>query len=396
LGVMCLGALIWLALEFGLRVLNLRKVPQRLPSHAPLCGWVVLYSAIGGINCILGLLFGLMYFRSSNRYSIFISAIVLFFLVSRMSRFVRGWSRLTSYALSATVAGIGLLDQIPVFPKADLQACADAVANDQRFCRELEAALPPNAMVFQLPLMNFIDGDPIRDMLSYEHIRPYLWTRQLRFSFGSVQGRTREDWQAQVADLPPDQLAKELERFGFSGLYLNRKAYADRAEKTLKALAKSGRSRLIEDAAGEQVCVALHPSPNPAWPHSDDAAQIVYKSGWVWEEPAPDGNRHWAGNRASLYFVNESQQDCSFHLTGVVTGWTDQRVEVQFQGQSLGSRPLKGGNGCRMDLRLRARPGRNYLHFLSDCQPQPPPGHPQAIRVTFAVVNTRIVRESDR
>jgi len=41
----------------------------------------------------VGLVFGLMYFRGSNRYSIFILAIALFFLVSRMSRLVRGWNR---------------------------------------------------------------------------------------------------------------------------------------------------------------------------------------------------------------------------------------------------------------------------------------------------------------
>jgi len=72
LGVVGLSAVAWLAAEFGLRVLNLRKIPRRLPSHAPLCLWVVLFSAVGGVNCFLGLFFGLMYFRASDRFSIFI------------------------------------------------------------------------------------------------------------------------------------------------------------------------------------------------------------------------------------------------------------------------------------------------------------------------------------
>ena len=337
---MGLIGLVWLAVEFGLRALNLRKSPRRLPSHAPLCLWVILYSAIGGVNCVVGLVFGILYFRGSNRYSIFISAIVLFFLVSRLSRAVRGWNRGASCALAATVAGVGLLDQLPPPSKEDTQAAAKTVHNDQRFCQALERTLPPGAMVFQLPLMNFIDGDPIRGMLSYEHVRPYLWTKHLRFSSGSVQGRPRENWQEQVAAMPITQAAKQLERYGFAGLYFNRKAYEDGAEALLKDLAKAGWSQRVEDEAREQVCVVLKPAPRPDWPHSDDAAHIVYPGKWslgtygvrdLGIRPA-----WWArGRRVSLYFVSEHKQPCWFHLTGWVAAASDRRVEIHtVAGQS--------------------------------------------------------------
>ncbi|HOX55341.1 MAG TPA: hypothetical protein P5205_01630 [Candidatus Paceibacterota bacterium] len=398
LGVVGLGALAWLAIEFGLRALNLRKAPRRLPSHAPLCLWVTLYSAVGGLNCLLGLAFGILYFRGSNRYSIFISAIVLFFLVSRMSRLVRGWSRAASYALAAGVAGIGLLDQLPPPSKEANEAVARAVQNDQAFCLALEETLPPRAMIFQLPLMNFIDGDPIGDMHAYEHMRPYLWTRHLRFSSGSVQGRRREDWQEQIAAMPIAQAARELERLGFAGLYFNRKAYTDRAEAMLRELAKSGRGQLIEDEAREQVCVVLTPSPQPAWPHSDDAAQIAYKGNWSFGSYGlrDRGNlpAWWACDRkASLYFVSEHPEPCSFHLTAIVAVASPRRVDIEFQGRTVWSRQLEPGESQLLDLRLLARPGRNYLRFINDRQVEPPVGQPHAVRVAQCLIDLQIVKE---
>jgi hypothetical protein len=399
LGVVGVGALVWLVIEFVRRAANLRQTPRRLPSHAPLSLWVILFSAVGGVNCLLGLAFGMLYFRGSNRYSIFIAAIALFFLVSRMSRLVRSWPRTASYTLAAGVAGIGLLDQLPPPSKEATQAFARVAQNDQRFCHALEETLPPGAMIFQLPLMNFIDGDPIGDMLSYEHIRPYLWTKHLRFSFGSVQGRHREDWQQQVASLPIAEVVKELERYGFAGIYFNRKAYSGESMETmLKNLAKEGRSQLIEDEAREQVCVMLHPSPHPAWPHTDDVAHVAYRGDWSFGTYGllDRGVRlaRWACNRnASLYFVNDHPQPCTFHLTAMVAASSARRVEVQFQGQTIRSLQLESGEAQPLDLHLLAAPGRNYLYFRNDHPIEAPPGQPQAMRVAQCLIDLQIVKD---
>jgi hypothetical protein len=389
LGVVGLVAVAWLAAEFGLRALNLRKIPRRLPSHVPFGLWVVFFSAVGGLNCFLGLFFGLMYFRASDRFSIFISAIALFFLVSRMSRLVRRWNRLASYAVASVVAGVGLLDQLPS-PLWDDSGALAKVGNDQRFCQVLEEQLPPGAMIFQLPLMNFIDSGPILDCHSYEHVRPYLWSKHLRFSFGSVQGRTREDWMTQVAALPPDQAVKELERLGFAGLFLNRKAYEDRAEGMLRELAKCGKSQLIEDEARDLVCVVLNPSPHPAWPHSDDSAQIVYKRGW---HGFTHGPQHWAGGNSLLYFMNDRPEGCDFHLTGTVGVFSARQVDIRFHGETIWSEQLEAKQTLPVDLRLHARPGRNYLYFKSDRKPEPLPGQPSGVRIAYGIVNLKIVKD---
>jgi phosphoglycerol transferase len=398
LGIVGAIGLAWLTIEFGLRVLNLRRTPRRLPSYAPLCLWIVLYGAIGGVNCFLGLMFGLSYFRGSNRYSLFILAIVLFFVVSRMSRLARRWNRSVSYAVAAVVAVIGLLDQLPSKSPKATQEVAKAVQNDQRFCQALEAALPSGAMIFQMPLMNFIDGEPIHKMMSYEHIRPYLWTKHLRFSFGSVQGRTREKWQQDIPSLPVEQSVKELERYGFAGLYINRKAFEDGGERVLKELEKAGRSRRIEDEAREQVCLMLNPSPNPDLPHSDMAAQIALTSRWtLGPYTVPNvGIRPalWACNpTSSLYFVSEQPEPAFFRMIGKVGVASARQVDIEYGGEVIWKWQFAPGECKTLDLRLLARPGRNYVYFRTDRALEPPPEEPQALRVAQCIVNFQIIRD---
>jgi tetratricopeptide (TPR) repeat protein len=216
----------------------------------------------------------------------------------------------------------------------------------------------------------------------------------LRFSFGSVKGRTREDWQKEVTSLPLDQAVKEFERYGFAGLCFNRKAYEDRAEGTLQELAKCGRSERIEDEAREWVCVVLNPSPHPAWPHSDDAAQIVFKRGWVLDAFDSDGSHILAaGGNSSLYFMNDHPQSCDFHLTAMMGAMSARRVAVQFDGKTLWSEQFEAKQTRPVDLRLHARPGRNYLRFTTDRDPEPLPEDPYSVRQAQRIVNLQIVKE---
>ena len=195
-----------------------------------------------------------------------------------------------------------------------------------------------------------------------------------------------------------DQAVKELERYGFAGIYLNRKALNDRGERMLNTLAKCGRSQLIEDEGRDQFCVGLNASANPAWPHSDDTAQIAYRGNWFEAKFDLSGLGgllgFWACNsKSSLYFMNDHPQVCAFHLTGVVVVPSARRVDIQFQGETVWSQQMDGSVARTLDLRLNARPGRNYLYFRNDRKPEPQPNQPQGIRVAQGIVNLQIVKD---
>ena len=90
-------------------------------------------------------------------------------------------------------------------------------------------------MLFQLPVVDFPEGPRILEATDYEHLRPYLHATRLRFSYGSDKGRPREAWQRRAEALEPEAMADALERIGFAGLLVNRKAYEDGAADAARA-----------------------------------------------------------------------------------------------------------------------------------------------------------------
>ena len=121
-------------------------------------------------------------------------------------------------------------------------------------------------MLFQLPVVDFPEGQRIRKATDYEHMRPYLHSRQLRFSYGSDKGRPREAWQQRVEALQAEPLTDALERMGFAGLLVNRKAYEDGARDLQQRLAATGRGEAFESPDRDFLFIRLRPAPSPLLP----------------------------------------------------------------------------------------------------------------------------------
>jgi phosphoglycerol transferase len=101
--------------------------------------------------------------------------------------------------------------------------------SDEDFVAGIEAALPPRAMIFQLPYVPFPENPPVNAMLDYEHFKAYLHSRTLRWSYGAIKGEQEDLWQKTVAAKPPAEFVQEISRAGFVGIYINRDGYEDKA-----------------------------------------------------------------------------------------------------------------------------------------------------------------------
>jgi phosphoglycerol transferase len=274
LGIVALACAGWLGFV-SLRGLILRSA-SRLPRECWMILWMVLYAVVGGLNC-LGGVGGLLIFRSSNRYSIFILAIALLW-AGRSISLARLPQALAPFAVLGVV-GVALWDQIPAkresmdsaFPLPPIRLADDArrikqvVDSDQAFVAALEASVPPGTMVFQLPVMEYPES-PIRGVGSYEHFRPYLYSRSLHFSYGTCKGREREDWQKKILEQPIPKIVADLERLGFGAIYVHRGGFEDLGEALRTALAAAGRDRVIESQLKDLYVVLLSPAAVPESP----------------------------------------------------------------------------------------------------------------------------------
>ncbi len=371
LGIVGLAGLVWMFGEAVWLQLKRRRGPQRFPAYAAMVLWVAFYAVIGGLNCLIAA-FGLPLFRGSNRYSIFISALVLLFLVSRLSRLTRRWQPSTRLVLATGLLVVGLCDQLPQATSPDETAMwAKMVETDRAFTEAMEAKLPPAAMIFQLPVMPYPESTPVQGVQAYEHLRPYFFSKRLRFSFGSNKGRPREDWQQEVEKLPPAEMARTLERYGFAALYVNRKGFSDQGQGLLKQLAEAGKGQVIEDAAREQICVLLNPVAQPELPPPGNRIPLTFPSGWVAINPGQGGQQCWAGGNASVVFYSADKDLSPRTLTCQVASMTPRRVALEVNGREVWNATLTGNQVTPLTVTFDAKPGKNRLRFTTDAYTRP-------------------------
>ncbi len=356
LGIVGGAALLGLLAAAGWSLLARRGC--RPPGRALPALWVLLFSAIGGINCILAFFFGLDVFRGSNRYSIFLLALALMFLVSQMTRLTRRWPSGLRLGVAGLLAALGLWDQLPARePPAVGQAVADIVDADRRLGGRLEAQLGPGAMVFQLPVLDFPEGLPRFQLNMYEHIRPYLATRTLRFSFGGFKNRARNAWQYDCERLPAPALVAELENAGFSALYVNRRGYPDNAAKLLADLAAAGRGEVLDGSTPDQVVVRLAPAVRPQPPL---AQEMTFGRGWNRRQAGePDSEPRWTNGSASLSYCNPFSRPLPVSLRLSLGSAGERSVRFLLNGREQ-ARVRLGGAAREVTLpALLLRPGAN-------------------------------------
>lgn len=261
LGIIGILSLAWLIVDSARRVLE--NHGRNLPLEAWQVLWILAYSVMGGMNCIAGAL-GLTLFRSTNRYSIFILGIVLLYAAKRLSTIKLSLSS----ALLALVAvtAVALWDQTPPFTStATIFQQSSVVTDDKEFTEAIESRLPKGAMIFQIPVMEYPES-PAPGMLSTDHFRPYLHSKDLRFSFGGVKGRPWLEWQKNLSSMNLQEVVRSLEKYGFSGIYINRNGLPDKAEGIVNTLQALGYTEVISNKRGDLVFIRIHPAPNPILP----------------------------------------------------------------------------------------------------------------------------------
>jgi len=249
LGILSLGLL---ALTAAAAVL--RKRYSEIPIQAWQVGWIFAVFTTGGLNAIVGAL-GFTMFRTGCRYSVVILAIVLFFAARWMTSLPLR-SRLASL-LAFLAVTLVFWDQVPRPPGIkETQQMAFQIASDRTLVEKIETVLPPGAMVFQIPIMEFPES-PAPGLSPYDHLRPYLFSKNLRYSFGSMKGRSDTQWQKDLAKLSPEHAVAKLRSLGFQAILISRNGLPDKGNGILKSLAGMGFKNGIESSAGDLVCVVL-------------------------------------------------------------------------------------------------------------------------------------------
>lgn len=377
LGLVGLIGFAWLAGVALYRLLQGRS--QAIPVHAWQVLWVLLFSLVGGINLLLGT-FGIILFRGTNRYSIIILTLVLLFLVRQLSR--KCPDKLV-LPVAIFMVLFGLWDQLPPrATSAQIQQMSEVVQSDRAFAKSLELKLSKGAMVFQLPVASFPEIPPIFKMADYEHFRPYLFTHNLHYSYGTNKGRGDADWQFEVSKSNAADMVASLEKYGFSTILINRKGYEDKGVGLVAAISALNKEILTENE--DLIAFKLNPKEVHEYPKSPPAFGV----GWSGDE----GSHRWAiSSRAEAKIINNSREPILVTLEFSLMTLKPRIVDVTLNGKVLKKVALnQGGAAIHSKFPLVSlHPGANTLLMETDVPPEPPGGGDPR-KLSFGISDFRI------
>jgi hypothetical protein len=202
----------------------------------------ILFAAIGGFSSLTAYLV-LAQFRAINRISIFIAffsiysiLIVLTYISHKHIKNAKwnGWI----YIIAGILLLIGVFDQTSDSFVPSYVSIKQEYLIDENFINSVEAVMPTNAMIFQLPYAPFPEYPPVNKMTVHAHFRGYLHSKDLHWSYGAMKGRSGDNWQRLVAGMPVEDMIKTLSDFGFSGIYIDSYGYEDGGAKLLSNIAQ--------------------------------------------------------------------------------------------------------------------------------------------------------------
>jgi hypothetical protein len=110
--------------------------------------------------------------------------------------------------------------------------------NDDKFVKEIEAMMPENAMVAQLPYAPYPQYPPVYKMTEYSHFKGYLHSDKLHWSYGAMEGREGDRWYGLVAGMPLEEMAVALSWKGFKGIYVDSFGYPDNGAKLISNISR--------------------------------------------------------------------------------------------------------------------------------------------------------------
>ncbi|HEX4108937.1 MAG TPA: hypothetical protein VHX88_12430 [Solirubrobacteraceae bacterium] len=229
----------WLALcALGALIGGAAWIQARRRYRHPAAGVLIslAFAIVGGLSSLTEF-FLTSDIRGWNRMSIFIAffsllAVAQLLDAARSSRRLRrGWPVLV---LAVALFGVWEETSSPFVPA--YAADAREWHSDGALVSAIEQRMPRGASIFELPYIPFPEGytspagTNVPDeqiALSYDSVRGYLQSRDLRWSFGAMKGRP-SDWSSQLAAKPlPDALSAAAAA-GFDGLWVDPRGYPGR------------------------------------------------------------------------------------------------------------------------------------------------------------------------
>jgi phosphoglycerol transferase len=281
--------------------------------------FAVLLGIIGGFGFLFAVLVssGIRSFNRISTYIAFFSLMAVGFGLEAIYRKTAN-GRIIFYVVMAVILVLAFLDQtIPQYVP-DYTGTKAEFSSDAEFVNRLESSVPAGAMIFQLPYIPFPEDGGLHKMHDYDHLRGYLHSKNLRWSYGTIRNREPDRAQQLVATLPTEEFVKALSFGGFSGIYLDRYGYEDNGAAKEAELANvlqaqplvSPNGRLAFFNLTDYTAKLRGQYPDSEWKAKQEISLypilLDWKGGFSGFETSPGKSWRWCSNEGELHINNTS------------------------------------------------------------------------------------------
>ena len=359
---------------------------------ATLTVFVLVLSVAGGFGSVFNQLVTPQV-RCYNRIVVYLAVLTTFAVCQFLDRWFDARTERTrryrplAFAILGTVAiwdqsGCDWFRSYP-WKESDVVVSKRNYEQDRDFFTRVEAVLPSGS-VFTYPYIPFPESQPVYDLGSYSHVRGYLHTRNLRWSFGAIRGREADNWARQASLEPPEAMIRRLAYRGFDGLFVDKRGFApDRADGVVESLRRvlgsttDAASAPIEHEDGQQLFFDLR--SYRAWLVSqlgadgyaraakaeEEQVTVLWLKGFpVCEVPGREDKIRKCGPKGTLMLVNPADRPRRVHLSTIIRTDNEPMALVEIDCGEIWSDTLSVNNRSdRYEREFVLPPGRHQVRF---------------------------------
>jgi phosphoglycerol transferase len=279
-------------------------------------------------------------------------------------------------------------------------AVKTAFASDADLVRRIEAVVPRDAMIFELPYHSYPEAGAQNGMLDYDALRPYLHSRTLRWSYPTMRNRFDDIWIRQIAGQEPARLVGELSDADFEGILVDRAGYADNAAEVEAALGRL--LGLIPEVSTDNRLAFFPLTTYKQRAHADDSAGerehrrdkalhpllVRWGTGFWYPETAPQGTFRWCSHSGEIGIENGSQTSKWASIT-LKAFAAQPPSHLLVEGDLLSERVDLPPAGVLFLRTFKVPPGDHVIRFRSDGRPLDAPHDPRSL--VWVAENTVVV-----
>lgn len=206
----------------------------------------VLFSTVGGLAMFIAIPFPTL--RSHARFAIFIAFISLFLVAIIFDKMIEKklfGKKIYAQIIFVFVMIVALFDQSGKVSAETIQtqSMKDKYYSDRDFIEAIENSIPAKSQIFILPNFGFPENtdDDYRSIIAYAH------SKNLRWSYPTVNGRESFFWQEKAVGSTFDEFIKTIKSAGFVGVYIDKEQYLQK-NNTKKLMSLESGLRLLSKA----------------------------------------------------------------------------------------------------------------------------------------------------